>query len=62
MSAPIVWIVFPILVSVFSFFFRRKKILVWITLSLISFVLTLIAWFLPIGELVNMGPVDRNYS
>jgi formate hydrogenlyase subunit 3/multisubunit Na+/H+ antiporter MnhD subunit len=32
------------------------SILVWITLTLISFILTLIAWLLPIAELVNLGP------
>lgn len=56
MSAPLVWIVLPIIIGGISFFFRRMKILVWITLTFISLLLTLIAWFFPIGELVNLGP------
>jgi formate hydrogenlyase subunit 3/multisubunit Na+/H+ antiporter MnhD subunit len=32
------------------------KNIVWITLTLFSFVLSLIAWILPIGDLVNIGP------
>jgi formate hydrogenlyase subunit 3/multisubunit Na+/H+ antiporter MnhD subunit len=32
------------------------KNFVWITFTLISFVLTLIAWLFPIGELINLGP------
>lgn len=56
MSAPLIWIVFPIFIGVISFFFRRMKTLVWISLTSISLLLTLIAWLFPIGELVNLGP------
>jgi formate hydrogenlyase subunit 3/multisubunit Na+/H+ antiporter MnhD subunit len=54
-SAPLIWIVFPLLIGSISFFFRRIDNIVWITLTLISLLLTLIAWLLPIGELVNLG-------
>ena len=56
MSAPLIWIIFPIFIACFSFFIRRMKNIVWITLTLFSFVLSLIAWILPIGDLVNIGP------
>lgn len=56
MSSPIVWIIFPMIVAVIGFIFRRWKSTVTITLTLVTMFLTLFALLVPIGEQISLGP------
>lgn len=56
MSAPIIWIIFPIIIAGIAFFFRRWKSVVRITLTLITLLLAFSAWLVPIGEILTLGP------
>jgi len=56
MSSPIIWIVIPIILGVILFFLRPFYRLTVITGTGIMLLLTLIAWALPINEVIQIGP------
>jgi len=51
-----IWIIFPAIVSGIAFFFRGWKRVITITLTLITLLLALSAWWMPIGDLSSIGP------
>ncbi len=56
MSAPILWIIVPIIIAGVFFFLRRLKMVVLVSATILTFLLALIAWLIPINELVVVGP------
>ncbi len=56
MNAPLLWIVLPMAVSGISFFLRRWKVAVSISITIFTLLLALIAWLIPIAELVVISP------
>jgi NADH-quinone oxidoreductase subunit N len=56
MSSPIIWIVLPIIFGVILFFLRQFYRLTVITGTVIMLLLTVIAWILPINEVIQVGP------
>ncbi len=57
MNAPLLWIAIPASVSVILFFLRRRERIVVIIGMAIALLLAMIAWFVPIGEIVDIGPL-----
>jgi formate hydrogenlyase subunit 3/multisubunit Na+/H+ antiporter MnhD subunit len=55
MSAPFIWIIFPGIVAIVFFFLRRSERIVIFLGAAVSLWLALIAWLLPIGEVVTLG-------
>lgn len=56
MTAPTIWIISPLIVSLFLFFIRRQTRLVNIIALSYCVLLVWMAWQLPIGEPMSMGP------
>ncbi len=56
MSSPVIWIIFPVIVAGIAFFFRGWKRIITVTLTFITLLLALCAWWMPIGELSSIGP------
>jgi formate hydrogenlyase subunit 3/multisubunit Na+/H+ antiporter MnhD subunit len=56
MNAPVIWIIFPALVASIAFFFRRWKMAVTLTVTMITLLLALFAWLVPISDPVKIGP------
>jgi NADH-quinone oxidoreductase subunit N len=55
MSAPLIWILLPMVAGVALYFFRRKEIPVIIAGIALSLVLAVLAWLQPIGETFRAG-------
>ena len=55
MSTPILWILFPTLIAIAAFFFRRWEKLTAAILSGISLLLAIAVWLLPINEQIVLG-------
>lgn len=62
MSAPFIWIVLPLALSVLLFFFRRWTRVVALLAAGVSLLLAYSAWQLPIGEPLNLGSVSLKIS
>jgi len=62
MSTPLLWIVLPLLVAVLAFFLRRWKKIITVIITIFTLLLALLAWLLPIGELVIIGPWVLDFS
>ncbi|HSF81552.1 MAG TPA: proton-conducting transporter membrane subunit [Anaerolineales bacterium] len=58
MSSPIVWIIFPLLVALIAFLFRRWVKVITISAIFITVALAWLAWQAPIGELIQVGPLS----
>ncbi len=56
MSAPLIWIVFPLVVAVILWFLQARTTLVIILATSLCAVLALLAWSLPIASAVKLGP------
>ena len=56
MNAPVIWIIFPILSAILLYLFRQYSRLVKIIGILICLFLALLAWQLPIGSPISLGP------
>lgn len=56
MSAPHIWIILPLIIAGISFFLRRWKNVISISITIFVLLLTLIAWLIPFDELVVIGP------
>lgn len=56
MSAPLLWIVLPMIVAGISFFLRRWKMVVSTTIAILALLWAFLAWLIPIGDLFLIGP------
>jgi NADH-quinone oxidoreductase subunit N len=57
-NAPLVWIGFPLIVSIFLWFLRGQRWLIWGLSTSICAILALLAWLLPTSPVVSLGPLD----
>lgn len=57
MSAPLLWIFFPILAGMILWLFRAKHFFVAALVTSICLLLSLLAWLFPIGDLIRIGPL-----
>lgn len=55
MSAPLVWIVLPALCSIILWVFRARQSLVNLVAVLFSLFLAIVAWTMPVGQVVILG-------
>jgi formate hydrogenlyase subunit 3/multisubunit Na+/H+ antiporter MnhD subunit len=62
MSAPLLWIVVPLVVAVFAFFLRRWERVVTVTLTSVTLLLAFFAWWISIGEILLIGPWAIEFS
>ena len=62
MTAPLVWILIPAILSVVMFGLIRWQILVTILGTICAFVLAITAWLLPVKEQFLLGPLTINFS
>jgi len=62
MSAPLIWIVLPMLAAVSLWFLNRKQILVLWVGGGICLLLALLAQYLPVGREIQIGPIDIEIS
>ncbi len=58
MSAPILWIAIPALLSVILFFLRERIRLITVIGTSISLLLAGVAWFIPFEEIITIGPLE----
>lgn len=58
MSAPLLWIVMPIAISVLFWFIQNKRLLVLIASVTFCMLLGLIAVYQPIGGILKLGPIS----
>jgi NADH:ubiquinone oxidoreductase subunit 2 (subunit N) len=58
MTAPVIWMIFPGLVGVVLYFFRRWFRLTCTIGTLVTGILSLAAWVLPIEEPINLGNIS----
>jgi NADH-quinone oxidoreductase subunit N len=58
MSSPIVWIIFPGMVSVILLILQRSKMVVYISGTLVAVLLGGLAWLLPIGESISIVSIS----
>ena len=56
MSAPLLWIVFPLVAAVIFWFLQQRTTLVIILATVVCALLALLAWSLPIASAVKLGP------
>ncbi len=57
MSAPLLWILLPLVVAVALFFLRARGALVTILAAITCFVLAALALLVPVASLVEIGPI-----
>ena len=62
MNAPLIWIVFPFIVSLVLWFLHEYRRLTLILGSLVSFILVVLAVVLPIAEIVKIGSITFELS
>jgi NADH-quinone oxidoreductase subunit N len=62
MSTPLVWIVIPALIAAILYLFRRWHKSTAAVGILISVLLAWLAWLVPIGEAINIGPFSAELS
>ncbi|MEA3351099.1 MAG: proton-conducting transporter membrane subunit [Chloroflexota bacterium] len=55
MSSPVIWIVFPLIVSIVLIFFNRQRLLTVILAISTTLLLAVLAWQLEIGEVIIVG-------
>jgi NADH-quinone oxidoreductase subunit N len=58
MNSSFVWIVLPFVVGLVLLLFRRQRNLVLLVAASVCFFLVLLAWLLPIGSVIRMGPIS----
>ena len=58
MNAPVIWIVFPLIIAVIFWFLQRRTTLVIILATTICALLVLLAWTVPIASAVKLGPLS----
>ena len=56
MTSPLIWVVFPLLVTVILWFFQQKTRFVPGIATGMCIILALLAWFVPIGNAIKLGP------
>jgi NADH-quinone oxidoreductase subunit N len=56
MSAPLLWIVFPLIIAVIFWFLQKRTTLVIVLATSVCVLLALLAWGLPIASAVKLGP------
>jgi NADH-quinone oxidoreductase subunit N len=62
MSAPLIWIVLPLLASVGLWFINRQQILVLWVAAIISLLLAFVAQFVQVGQAIQLGPMEFEIS
>lgn len=62
LNAPFVWIVLPALAALGLWWVRERRLLVTLLGMSFCLVLALLAWLLPIGQLVHVGPLNFTIS
>lgn len=62
MSSALIWIILPFLVSVALLPFRHRRNLVMGVAAAVCFVLVILAWVLPVGPAVRLGPISLQVS
>ena len=56
MNAPIIWIIFPLIMAVIFWFLQRRSTLVIVLATALCALLALLAWIVPISSAVKLGP------
>lgn len=62
MSTPVLWIGFPAIVALAAFLLRRWRRWVAITVAFLAVLLAILAWYIPIGQLITLGPWAFTFS
>lgn len=62
MSAPLIYILFPLLLAVVLFLFQGRKVAVARAASLVCLFLALIAFVQPIGTVLTLGPIVIDFK
>jgi formate hydrogenlyase subunit 3/multisubunit Na+/H+ antiporter MnhD subunit len=62
MSAPLVWILIPAMLSVLMLVLNRWQRLTTVLGTVTAFILALTAWFLPVKEQFFLGPLTINFT
>lgn len=62
MNAPLIWIAFPLAVSVLLYFLQRRRLLVILLGGIVSFGLAAMALLIPIASLIKIGPLSFQIS
>ncbi len=62
MSSPIVWIIFPGVVSVILLIIQQNKLTVYISGTLVAVLLAGLAWILPIGESISIASLTLPFG
>lgn len=62
MSAPLIWIVFPLMMAVVLYFLRMRTPLVIILAGICTFSLAALALLMPIASIVRLGPLSFEIS
>jgi formate hydrogenlyase subunit 3/multisubunit Na+/H+ antiporter MnhD subunit len=62
MSAPLIWIIIPAALSMIAFLMRRWKVAITIFLTVFSLFLALLAWRVPLDELITIGSTTFTIS
>lgn len=58
MSAPLIWIIFPALISIGTLFLQKRRRLVLVIAVFVSFLLSLLAVVQPLGAVLKLGPIS----
>ncbi len=56
MTSPLIWIAFPLLIAVVLWFLQQKTSLVPGLATGLCVILALLAWLVPIGNAIKLGP------
>jgi NADH-quinone oxidoreductase subunit N len=62
MSAPVIWVLFPAVVAIALLPFRNRRDLVLGVVTGICFFLALMAWLVPLGSPMRLGPLSMQIS
>ncbi len=58
LSAPLIWIMVPALAGIGFWFFRQKQGLMIFLSTALCLLLALLAWLMPIGQTIHLGPIS----
>jgi NADH-quinone oxidoreductase subunit N len=58
LSTPVIWVIVPILAAVLFWFLRHRERLVILLAMLLCLLLALLAWLVPLDQLIRLGPLS----
>ena len=62
MSAPMIWILFPGVIAVVLFALQKRRTVVYLTSTVLAFILAALAWAAPIGDTISIGNISIELS